>query len=158
MDAASDNESALLHLGIKNRLDCERDCSALPGPWSVMSVEAMAIHHDFVFEILPPSAEAWIESLAIEGTTLVNKYLSGGGDFSDLAGVNINDDVNGNDDHCFCFVQARPKVEYTFCNGPWESFLECTSEKTNLGWYPSGDISPESTAGHFVQAFWRWAE
>ena len=60
--------------------------------------------------------------------------------------------------NCYCTAKQLPRVEYTFCNGPWENTLECAEEKTSAGWYPLGGISAEEILGHVGQAFWRWAE
>ena len=64
----------------------------------------------------------------------------------------------GHSYRCYCASRQLPRVEYTFCRGPWENTLECAEEKTSAGWYPLGGISAEEILGHVGQAFWRWAE
>ena len=144
------NESALISLGIRNRLDCERDCSSLPGPWSVMTVSSYAVHHDLVHSILAPTDEAWIEPL-IGGNgsqDFISQYITGEGAIGNASYLYIDDTIAGDDDYCFCSVTQIPKVEFHQISD--SEFDDLKEELSNEGWRLQS-----SNAGKVY--FWRWA-
>ena len=171
------NETALYYLGVKSRYQCPQEVQNLTGNWSVLDLKHLMQNFDVIanmaFEEAPSTPTYFLRDsdnfqewgyLALNGTNYGPDWSEGwfylGVGTTTLTSSSANSYVGplAGSTHCFCYLEENPKVEYCFCNGPLETFLECTEEKTSLGWYPSGDISPESTAGHFVQAFWRWAE
>ena len=143
---------AVVGVGTLNYFDCLFTCASLPGRWTLIDEYSAAL-------ALPLEGYqyAWMDLRSehynsAQGNPIAFE-LEGTGEAQWVA-ANVWD----NESQCFCAAKQLRKVEYTFCNGAWESMLECAEENTSEGWYPLGDISPEPTSGHFVQAFWRWAE
>ena len=154
---SEDGESAVVYMEQMGYFECEYSCEQLPGFWQIAETKELAP----VLDVLNAGSCCTTTWLSIDG---INRENFGAGMWPIYEGspsINQRGIVQskpGYSRRCYCAAKQLRKVEYTFCNGAWESMLECAEENTSEGWYPLGDISPEPTSGHFVQAFWRWAE
>ena len=156
---STDSTDALYHIGEMYYSQCFKSCNDLPGNWHIPSRDEM-YKHDLAS--LASSSLCFIQSdvngynsiAANDYRTMYVGYTGGNQHYNG----GMTTDSFQTQRQCYCAAHERPNVEYAFCNGAWELMLECAEEKTELGWYPLGHISPEGTPGHFAQAFWRWAE
>lgn len=152
---SEDGESAIIYMGVLGYFECKHSCNQLPGFWSLPSGEDLVP----VYSALHASGNNTYTWLNLNDFiefpySRVPIYIG-----NQIApNRQIEAELIHNNHRCYCAAKQLPRVEYTFCNGPWENTLECAEENTSAGWYPLGDISAEPTPGHFVQAFWRWAE
>ena len=153
---SEDSLSAMYDAGTMNYVECQLECSTLPGQWKMPRLN----------EVQVANQAMWIETSQREvlhtGSYFNVKYLTPEGrlDDEDLSYIRA----------CFCVTKERPKVEYSFCNvrtetdnvTPYDNdnviaFQNCCNSKVQDGWYPLGGMSK----GHWDgagQAFWRWAE
>jgi hypothetical protein len=162
-----DSTHAIISMGNMNYPSCMLQCRSLLGNWRIANQEDLLLHYDDLAPSGNGQVKIWLFiDLKENNANYAPRLHLMGPNWSTYNGINIDYDSGNsttsgrlaNSSLCYCATHERPNVEYTFCNGAWELMLECAEEKTELGWYPLGHISPEGTTGHFAQAFWRWAE
>ena len=160
---SADSTTALYYAGNFDYAMCLHQCSNLSGEWHIPSRKKFC-------QVIHPSeslvtGEAWLNQPGSARYTMAygREIVLEVGYPNDSEMYDISAEGNG---QCFCFTHERPKVEYTYCVGDWESGIqECVDEKVQDGWYPMGGISGHSGLSgtnlnwQFIQqAFWRWAE
>ena len=152
---SEDGESAIVYIGDIGYYECKHSCNQLPGFWSLPSGEDLVpvfsdLNTNYTF--------TWLSMTDFREDIPYNRVPHYVGATS-ISNRSIGGELHvGSNYRCYCAAKQLPRVEYTFCNGPWENTLECAEEKTSAGWYPLGGISAEEILGHVGQAFWRWAE
>jgi len=158
-----DSTTAIYYAGSMMFSDCFRNCSQLPSNWKIPSAEQIM---QFDLSMLNTSA-LWLDGpMSYHPEAVSTKhYTIGTGDGGNEGRI-MHEDYDLGYINCYCYTKERPKVEYTYCVGDWESEIqECVDEKVQDGWYPLGGISGHSGISsasdyhQFIQqAFWRWAE
>jgi hypothetical protein len=158
-----DSTTAIYYAGSMMFSDCFRNCSQLPSNWKIPSAEQIM---QFDLSMLNTSA-LWIDGPMNYHPEAVSTkhYVIGTGDGGNEGRI-MHEEYDLGYINCYCYTKERPKLEYTYCVGDWESGIqECVDEKVQDGWYPMGGISGHSGISavdlnfQFIQqAFWRWAE
>ena len=152
---SEDSLSAMYFAGDLRYMKCQQACFGLPGKWTVPKLEDVVIDPQ----------EMWLRTAQDDLGTATT---------SSQAWSIVNSDgqvsraIMNDQRHCFCVTKERPKVEYSYCEGP--DIQDCAAEKVEDGWYPLGGITTHENLGysssgyqtsgytHHSQAFWRWAE
>ena len=139
---SADSLYAFYDAGSMNYVECQMECSTLPGLWKMPRLNEVKIANQAM----------WIETPQREmhhtGQYFNVKYLT--------PESRLDDEDLSNIRECFCVTRERPKVEYTYCFSG-SGIGECANEKVVEGWLPQGGIHV-TRDGIVSQAFWRWAE
>ncbi|MGY8942108.1 MAG: hypothetical protein ACKVJH_08765 [Flavobacteriales bacterium] len=177
----TDSSSVIVYTGEMRFAECVRSCYELSGNWEIPS--RMELYRFDIAEL--QDGPTWINSIGLEHympfANTTYQYIIETG-YGGAAALSYSQ--NTIEEHCYCYTEERPKLEYDYCFGsePTNSvFLECVEDKLADGWYPlSGWINDFTTQGYgdwegtfsnslvydariapvakSHAAFWRWAE
>ena len=147
---SEDSLSAMYDAGTMNYVECQLECSTLPGQWKMPRLS----------EVQVAGQAMWIETPQREvlhtGSYFNVKYLTPGG--------NLDDEDLSYNRECFCVTKERPKVEYEICSAysasTEQGLLElkmCVNPKVAEGWQLQGGAQVTSS-NRWFQTLWRWAE
>ena len=151
---SEDSLSAMYDAGDMKFVQCQVACHNLPGTWKMPRLREVIVAGQEMWLETPESAYYWTNSWDLHLLTPDGRV--------------DRTPANNNAVGCFCVTKERPKVEYSYCDGP--NIQDCAAEKAQDGWYPLGGISTHENLGygtnytvnsgytHHSQAFWRWAE
>ena len=151
---SEDELSAMYDAGTMNFLDCQIACKNLPGRWSMPEFEDVTV----------TGQEMWLKSEGYPNEHDRALYLN------DTPETNVA--YLSQQRGCFCVTKERPKVEYDYCLGYYntsgssasepigsmQAVKECVDEKLLAGWQLLGPVQCNAFSGSHTQTLWRWAE
>ena len=156
----TDSSSVLIYTGQVRFPECVKSCYDLGSGWEVPS--RMQLYRFAIGELQDGST--WVNSIGLDNYQLLgsNSYQhaieTGYGGAAALTYT-----ATTGEEHCYCFNEERPKVEYTYVQGSINGgdptyFQTLATAKIEDGWYPLGGIQFYGQEDQCAQAFWRWAE
>lgn len=164
-----DTTHAIMNVGTLNYPSCMTECRNLPGSWHIANQQDLMLHYDelapsgnsivrfWLYKDFRSETSGSASRLALFGT---NFYQYDRIQIETDAGSNSSSGRLANSHKCYCATEQNKRIEYDAClHLGYEDFWGCANEKIENGWYPlSSSPSSWSSAEHFSQAFWRWAE
>ena len=160
---SNDSTYAVMDVGATNYFSCSMKCSELPGDWTILTSDALALVYN---QIYPPSTgqSAWLDSrqrISTEGTA---QYVSSWTSTGNWMAIHDAGNTLNASRQCFCSTKQVPRVQYDYCLASTDNVVdglqelkECVDSKLMDGWQLLGPSS-QGSGQEVLQTFWRWAE